>query len=156
MSDDADDFLVDDWEDNEMAWLLEGVMQGSERRKADGEHPDVPAHLYRRLDEGRPDDDLALQRKREDRDPPAAEPAEGKDASRMRTSSSSDEPKTVAAHGPSASSHEPMPTALGAALYEAKFSLVSTIIPPTDWRYSSAPAKKAIEKQMKAVVDHGV
>jgi len=49
-----------------------------------------------------------------------------------------------------------MPTALGAALYEAKFSLVSTIIPPTDWRYSSAPAKKAIEKQMKAMVDHGV
>ena len=49
-----------------------------------------------------------------------------------------------------------MPTALGAALYEAKFSLVSTIIPPTDWRYSSAPAKKAIERQMKAMVDHGV
>jgi hypothetical protein len=145
MSNDADDFLVDDWEDNEMAWLLEGVMQVSERRKADGEHPDVPAHLYRRLDEGRPDDELALQRKREDRDPPAAQPAEGKEASRMHTSSSSDEPKTVAAHGPSASSHEPMPSALGAALYEAKFSLVSTIIPPTDWRYSSAPAKKAIE-----------
>ena len=156
MPDDADDdFFVGDWEDNEMAWLLQGVMQGTERRKAEGEHPDVPAHVYRRLDDERPGDDLALQRKREDRDPPA-EPAVGKDGSRMHTSSSSDEIATVAPHGPSASSHEPTPTALGAAIYEAKFSLVSTMIPPTDWRYNSAPAKKAIEKQMKGMVDHGV
>ena len=135
MSDHADDFLVDDWEDNEMAWLLEGVMQGSERRKADGEHPDAPAHLYRRLDEGREDHDLAQQHTREDRDP-QHDPAitSGKDDARMHTSSSSDEVAAVAPHGPSASSHEPMPTALGAALYEAKLSLVSTIIPPTDWR----------------------
>ena len=49
-----------------------------------------------------------------------------------------------------------MLTALGAAIYEAKFILASTIFPPTDWRYNSALAKRAIEKHMKAMVDHGV
>ena len=38
-----------------------------------------------------------------------------------------------------------MPTALGATLFEVTFGLVSTIILPTDWRYNSAPAKRAIE-----------
>ena len=138
-----------------MAWLLQGVAQGCDRRN-------VPAHLYRRLlDEGDEDlEDLAQQGKREDR--PAADPllvpacTGGTDPARMHTSSSSAEVEPTPAHGPSASSHEPMPTALGATLFEVTFGLVSTIILPTDWRYNSAPAKRAIEKQMKAMVEHGV
>ena len=61
---------------------------------------------------------------------------------------------------PSSSSGQPPPSGMGAMFtvtpYEMHCSLVSTIVPPNDWRYNSAPAQAAIRRQMQAMVDHGV